>query len=201
MGTEKVYVNDALQKKRKTALNSSDHLEVRDETDTSIMDIEAHGTRHDIGGADEIPGLASHGTRHDIGGADEIPGLASHGTRHDIGGADEIPGLASHGSRHAYGGADAIADDGLNFAQIDKSLATTETTVAVGAGARVIISKGVYYASLDADVRVEYSTDGGTTWKPLCSPGTACLVISDGAYVSFHNSGTASENGYLVSIS
>ena len=34
--------------------------------------------------------LSSHASRHDIGGADEIPGLASHGSRHNRGGADAI---------------------------------------------------------------------------------------------------------------
>lgn len=39
-----------------------------------------------LGGLD----LTSHSTRHDIGGADEIAGLASHAARHAYGGADAL---------------------------------------------------------------------------------------------------------------
>jgi len=47
-------------------------LKVYDSADTEVMDIEAHASRHDIGGDDEIPGLASHASRHAYGGADAI---------------------------------------------------------------------------------------------------------------------------------
>jgi len=36
------------------------------------LDLTAHASRHDIGGADEIPGLASHASRHKAGGADQL---------------------------------------------------------------------------------------------------------------------------------
>jgi len=36
------------------------------------LDLDAHASRHDIGGADEIPGLASHASRHLPGGADQL---------------------------------------------------------------------------------------------------------------------------------
>jgi len=39
--------------------------------------------------------LNSHASRHDIGGADAIPGLASHKARHEKGGADEVKALGS----------------------------------------------------------------------------------------------------------
>ena len=109
-----------------------------------------------------------------------------------------IVDIEAHASRHAYGGADAIAGNALHFSQIDKILATSETTVAVSASSTAVISKGIHYARADTGVNIEYSTDGGTTWVALSAP---CLIISDGSNVRFNNTGTTSANGYLISIS
>ena len=129
----------------------------------------------------------------------EVMDVENHGARHDIGGVDEIPGLASHGSRHGYGGADAIPNEALRFAQLDKVFGT-ESAVSVGAGATSTISKGVYYVTCGANTKVEYSPDGGSTWRTLIGTGGAGLVISDGSNVRLNNGGVAAEDSYLLPI-
>jgi hypothetical protein len=70
------------------------------------LDLDAHASRHDIGGADQIPGLASHKSRHLKGGADEVLNLTNinsavgfsieaHRARHEKGGVDEVRALGS----------------------------------------------------------------------------------------------------------
>jgi hypothetical protein len=108
--------------------------------------------------------------------------------------------LSSHASRHAYGGADALADDALQYRQIKVVLATSETTVNVGAGSTQVISEGVYYVRCGANTTVEYSTDGGTTWVTLISAGGIGLVFSDGSNVRFNNAGAGAENSYTLAI-
>ena len=107
--------------------------------------------------------------------------------------------LEKHASRHSYGGADAIPDNALRFSQLDKVFGT-ESATSIGAGATYTIPKGIYYVRCDADVRVEYSPDGGTTWITVISAGGAGLIISDGSNVRAVNAGTASENVYLLPI-
>lgn len=87
----------------------------------------------------------------------------------------------------------------LPFANLKKKFGT-EQTVNVGAGATSAISKGIYYVTCGANTSVEYSPDGGTTWRTLISAGGAGLVISDGANVRLNNAGTAAEDSYLLPI-
>ena len=117
-------------------------------------------------------------------------------------GADaDVMDYEAHEARHEYGGADAIAANGLHFSQVDKILATSETTVAVAGSGTKVIDKGIYYARGDADVSIQYSTDGGTTWVEVVAAGKAGLIISDGSNVRFKNASTTSENGYTVALS
>jgi len=111
----------------------------------------------------------------------------------------EVMDIEAHASRHAYGGADALAADALRFSQINKVFGS-EQTVSVGAGATSTISKGIYYARCGANTSVEYSPDGGTTWVALISTGGVGLVISDGSNVRLNNTGTATEDSYLLPI-
>lgn len=107
--------------------------------------------------------------------------------------------LEKHASRHSYGGADAIPDNALRFSQLDKVFGT-ESAVTVTAGGTSIISKGIYLVSLGANTLVEYSPDGGTTWRLLYPAGTGGLVISDGSNVRLRNTGTADETSYLLPV-
>lgn len=111
----------------------------------------------------------------------------------------EIMDIENHGSRHAYGGTDAIPNESLRFTQIAKVFGQ-ESVVTVSAGETYIIPKGVYLVSLGANTSVEYSPDGGTTWRILIPAGHGGLVISDGVRVRLNNSGTESENSYLLPI-
>jgi len=76
----------------------------------------------------------------------------------------------------------------------------TESTVSVDAGATSTIPKGIYYVSCGANTTVEYSPDGGTTWRTSVNAGGTNLVISDGSSVRLNNGGTAAEDSYLLPI-
>jgi len=105
----------------------------------------------------------------------------------------------SHASRHAYGGEDVIDSEALKFSQLDKSFGA-EVSQTVSAGGTYTIPKGIYLVSLAANTRVEYTPDGGTTWRTLYSAGTGGLVISDGSSVRLYNSGTGDETSYLLPV-
>jgi len=104
-----------------------------------------------------------------------------------------------HASRHAYGGDDAIPDESLRFAQLDKVFGS-ESTVTVTAGGTYTVPKGVYLVSLGANTKVEYSPDGGTTWRTLIPAGQGGVVISDGSNVRLNNTGGADEDSYLLPV-
>jgi len=111
----------------------------------------------------------------------------------------DLMDIESHASRHSYGGDDAIPSEGLRFSQLGKVFGS-ETTVTVTAGGTSTISKGVFLVSLGANTSVEYSPDGGTTWRTLIPTGEGGLIISDGSNVRLNNSGTADEDSYLLEI-
>ena len=170
---------------------------------SDVMDLEAHASRHLSGGADEVLNLTN--INNAIGFSVE-----AHASRHLSGGADEVLNLTNinnaigfsvdaHASRHAYGGADALADNALRFSQIDKVFGT-ESTVTVTAGSTSTISKGVYLVSLGANTKVEYSPDGGTTWRTLIPAGEGGVVISDGSNVRLNNTGASDEDSYLLPV-
>ncbi|MGC9203181.1 MAG: hypothetical protein ACP5HX_11000 [Thermoproteota archaeon] len=45
---------------------------------------------------------------------------------------------------------------------------------------------------------VEYTPDGGTTWRTAIPAGHGGLVITDGSIVRLVNGGTAAESSYLL---
>jgi len=116
----------------------------------------------------------------------------------DATGAD-IMDIEAHASRHAYGEADAIPNEGLRFAQLDKVFGS-ESVVTVTAGETYTVPKGVYLVSLGANTSVEYSPDGGTTWRTLIPVGQGGVVISDGSNVRLNNTGSADEDSYLLPV-
>ena len=118
---------------------------------------------------------------------------------YDFAAASDVMDLEAHASRHAYGSADALADNALRFSQIDKVFGT-ESTVTVTAGSTSTISKGVFLVSLGANTKVEYSPDGGTTWRTLIPAGEGGVVISDGSNVRLNNTGTSDEDSYLLPV-
>ena len=118
---------------------------------------------------------------------------------YDFSAASNVMDIEAHASRHAHGGADALADNALRFSQIDKVFGT-ESTVTVTAGSTSTISKGVFLVSLGANTKVEYSPDGGTTWRTLIPAGEGGLVISDGSNVRLNNTGTSDETSYLLPV-
>ncbi len=147
---------------------------------------------------------------YDFSAASDVMNIEAHASRHLSGGADEVLNLTNinnavgfsvdaHASRHAYGGTDALADNALRFSQIDKVFGT-ESTVTVTAGSTSTISKGVYLVSLGANTKVEYSPDGGTTWRTLIPAGEGGVVISDGSNVRLNNTGASDEDSYLLPV-
>ena len=118
---------------------------------------------------------------------------------YDFSAASDVMDLEAHASRHAHGGADALADNALRFSQIDKVFGS-ESTVTVTAGSTSTISKGVFLVSLGANTKVEYSPDGGTTWRDLIPAGGGGVVISDGSNVRLNNTGTSDEDSYLLPV-
>ena len=147
---------------------------------------------------------------YDFSAASDVMDLEAHASRHLSGGADEVLNLTNinnaigfsvdaHASRHAHGGADALADNALRFSQIDKVFGS-EQSVLLDAGITQTISKGIYLVSLGANTKVEYSPDGGTTWRTLIPAGEGGLVISDGSNVRLNNTGTTSETSYLLPV-
>ncbi len=107
--------------------------------------------------------------------------------------------LENHGARHGHKQPDAIPDESLAFAQLKKQFGT-ESAVSVGAGATYTVPKGVWLVSLGANTKVEYSPDGGTTWRTLIPAGQGGLIISDGSNVRLNNGGTAAETSYLLPV-
>jgi len=90
-----------------------------------------------------------------------------------------------------------IAANAIKSEQINKAF-DSETTVTVDAGATSTISAGIYLVSLGANTSVEYTPDGGTTWRTLIAAGGGGVVISDGSSVRLNNGGTAAEDSYLL---
>jgi len=107
-------------------------------------------------------------------------------------GSIELQAIPSDGIKTSH-----IADEQVTAAKIAKSFGT-ETTVSVDAGSTSTISKGIYLVSLGANTSVEYSPDGGTTWRTLIPAGQGGVVISDGSNVRLNNAGTAAEDSYLL---
>ena len=106
--------------------------------------------------------------------------------------------IEAHGSRHIYGGADAIPDDGLRFSQIAKVFGS-EISITVGAGGTAVIPKGVYLVAQTTATAIEYSPDGGSTWRTVMATGGG-LIISDGTNVRLNNKGTSDEVVYLLPV-
>ena len=105
-----------------------------------------------------------------------------------------------HVEKDAIVGSKHIQDDSVPFAKLQKVFGT-ESAVSVGAGATSTIAKGVYLVSLGANTSVEYSPDGGTTWRTLLPAGTGGVVVSDGSNVRLNNAGAAAETSYLLPVS
>jgi len=90
-----------------------------------------------------------------------------------------------------------LAANAVKSEQINKAFGS-ESTVSVDAGATSTIPAGIYLVSLGANTSVEYTPDGGTTWRTLIAAGGGGLVISDGSSVRLNNAGTAAEDSYLL---
>ena len=90
-----------------------------------------------------------------------------------------------------------IAANAVKSEQINKAFGS-ESTVSVDAGATYTIPAGIYLVSLGANTSVEYTPDGGTTWRTMIAAGGGGIVISDGSSVRLNNSGTAAEDSYLL---
>jgi len=73
-----------------------------------------------------------------------------------------------------------------------------EQTVTVAAGGTKTIDKGIYCVTCGANTSVEYSPDGGITWRTLIAAGQSGLVISDGSNVRLNNVAVAAEDSYLL---
>jgi hypothetical protein len=155
------------------------------------LSLPTHASRHDIGGADAIPGLASHKARHAQGGADEVVGIALQGTTlptagvagrffiktdtlelyYDNGTAwvkiGKLAGLdlSAHKSRHEKGGADEVKALG--------SITLDDATLA-SLTADPTLAKGKLWYRSDLS-RIRYSPDG-TSVISIDPPLTAADV-------------------------
>ena len=110
-----------------------------------------------------------------------------------------IMDLEKHANRHAYGEADSLPDNSLRFRQIDKVFGS-ESSITVSAGGVSTIPKGIFLISLAPNTKVEYSPDGGNTWRTLIPAGQGGVVISDGSNVRLKNDGTSDETSYLLEV-
>jgi len=93
-----------------------------------------------------------------------------------------------------------LNDAAVTNAKIQKAFGT-ETSVSVEAGGTSTISAGIYQVSLAANTAVQYSPDGGVTWRTMLAAGTGGVVISDGSNVRLYNAGAAAETSYLWPLS
>jgi len=82
-----LYDSDEVKQRIIAVDDTSKRVEIRDGSDTDIMDIEAHASRHVNGGDDEVLNLSNINTA--IGFS-----VDAHASRHASGGADEITGIA-----------------------------------------------------------------------------------------------------------
>jgi len=183
-------------------------MKVWDHTsDSEVMDIESHASRHIYGGDDEVVGVLIQDTAANRPAAgvenrfflatDTMELSRDNGTSWDtigvLGGLD----LTAHASRHAYGGDDAIGTDDLRYSQVLVEFGT-ESSVSVGAGSTSTIDEGAYIARCGPNTKVEYSPDNGTTWYDLLGVGEIGYVFSDGSNVRFNNTGGSAEDSYLL---
>ena len=90
-----------------------------------------------------------------------------------------------------------IAAGAVKSEQINKAF-NSESTVTVDASGTYTIPAGIYLVSLGANTSVEYTPDGGTTWRTLIAAGGGGVVISDGSSVRLNNGGTSAEDSYLL---
>lgn len=58
-----------------------------------------------------------------------------------------------------------------------------ELSEVIAASGNYVLPVGAYLVELNAHVQIEYSTDGGTTWRAMTPLGTGGFVISDGTNV------------------
>jgi len=83
-----LYDSDEVKQRIIAVDDSTKRVEIRNASDTDIMDIEAHASRHVNGGDDEVLNLSNintavgfsvdaHASRHEKGGADEVTALGS----------------------------------------------------------------------------------------------------------------------------
>jgi hypothetical protein len=89
-----------------------------------------------------------------------------------------------------------IADSAVTSAKIGKAFGT-ESSVSVAGSGTSTIPAGIYLVSLGANTSVQYTPDGGTTWRTLIPAGQGGVVISNGTAVRFSNAATAAQTSYL----
>jgi len=76
---------------------------------------------------------------------------------------------------------------------------TTEVSLTVKAGSAYTIPKGVYLAVPPNAVAIQYTPDGGSTWRSFMPSGYGGgVIISDGSSVRALNKGVASAVVYLL---
>ena len=85
----------------------------------------------------------------------------------------------------------------VSNANIKKSFGA-EQTVSVGAGEQETIAAGIYLVVCGSNTKVEYTPDGGTTWRTVIAAGGGGAIISDGSSVRLNNTGAAEEDSYLL---
>jgi hypothetical protein len=72
----------------------------------------------------------------------------------------------------------------------------SETTYSIAAGGTQTLPKGLLVISPGANTTVEYTPDGGTTWRTIAGG----LVLSDGESFRLNNGGAAAEDSYVLNI-
>jgi len=124
-GEINLYDSDGVKQRKIAVDDTSKRVEIRDAEGTDIMDIEAHASRHQAGGDDEVNlnAMKAEGDPAYIklidtgsGGAERrIVSDGGHAKVYDDTGA-EVMDIEAHASRHVSGGDDAIS--GLTYDQL-----------------------------------------------------------------------------------
>ena len=90
-----------------------------------------------------------------------------------------------------------LSDSAVTAAKIGKSFGTA-ATLSIDASGTYVVPAGIYMVVADdAQIILEISTDGGSTWYGVAPPSG--LVVSDGVNVRLRNTdGAAAHNAYLL---
>jgi len=135
--------SNGLLKRQIDVDDSTGTMKIYDESDIEVMDIESHASRHDIGGADEIPSLASHASRHAYGGADALASNALRFAQIDkVFGTEQTVSVGATSQQPISKGIYYVRTGANTVVEYSPDGGTTWVTIVPTGGAGLIISDG-----------------------------------------------------------